>query len=120
MLFRPSLGPVRHRFLALGLAVLISAAAFAPALIAGLGPGTGDGAAPGVGAHESALPAYTGGYGYDPATSTMTDLDGFKYSYLPDGIIKLVLPWGHTTYFSFGLTASYLGVAQQVTALSYT
>ena len=112
---------MRHRFLSLGLAVLISAAAFAPALLAlELGSGTDDGAAPGVGAHASALPAYTGGYGYDPATSTMTDLNGFKYSYLPDGIIKLVLPWGYTTYFSFGLTASYLGVPQKVTALSYT
>jgi hypothetical protein len=67
-----------------------------------------------------ALPAYTGGYGYDPATATMTDHNGFEYSYLPDGIIRLVLPWGYTTYFSYGLTASYLGTPQKVTALSYT
>ena len=71
-------------------------------------------------ARTTALPTYTGGYGYDQATATMTDHNGFEYSYLPDGIIKLVLPWGYTTYFSFGLTASYLGVAQKVTALSYT
>jgi len=69
---------------------------------------------------SSSLPVYTGGYGYDVSTATMTDHNGFEYSYLPDGIIKLVLPWGYTTYFSFGLTASYLGVAQRVTALSYT
>jgi len=71
-------------------------------------------------ARTTALPTYTGGYGYDQATATMTDHNGFEYSYLPDGIIKLVLPWGYTTYFSFGLTASYLGVAQKVTAVSYT
>jgi hypothetical protein len=71
-------------------------------------------------ARTTALPTYTGGYGYDQATATMTDHNGFKYSYMPDGVIKLVLPWGYTTYFSFGMTASYLGVAQKVTALSYT
>ena len=60
------------------------------------------------------------GYGYDPATATFVDHNGFAYSYLPDGVIKLVLPWGYTTYFSYGLTGTYLGVAQKVTALSYT
>ena len=72
-------------------------------------------------ATEAAVPEIAAdGYGYDPATATFVDHNGFKYSYLPDGIIKLVLPWGYTTYFSFGMTASYLGVAQKVTALSYT
>jgi hypothetical protein len=67
-----------------------------------------------------AIPVASDGYGYDPATATFVDHNGFQYSYLPDGVIKLVLPWGYTTYFSFGLTATYLGVQQKVTALSYT
>ena len=66
------------------------------------------------------LPAYDGGYGYDPATATMYDHNGFGYSYMPDGIIRLALPWGYVTYFSFALTASYLGVPAQRTALDYT
>ena len=51
---------------------------------------------------------------------TMTDHNGFEYSYQPDGIIKLVLPWGYTTYFSFGLTGTYLGTPAIRTALDYT
>jgi len=30
------------------------------------------------------------------------------------------LPWGYVTYFSFGLTGSYLGIPQKVSALDYT
>lgn len=67
-----------------------------------------------------AIPEYTSGYGFDSDAMTMYDHNGFAYSYMPDGIIKLVLPWGYTTYFSFGLTGAYLGVAQKITALSYT
>jgi hypothetical protein len=67
-----------------------------------------------------AIPMYDGGYGYDASTMTMYDHNGFAYSYLPDGIIKLALPWGYVTYFSFGMTGSYLGVAQKVSALDYT
>lgn len=67
-----------------------------------------------------ALPDYNGGYGYDAPNSTMYDHNGFAYSYLPDGIIKLELPWGYTTYFSYGITASYLGTPIQRTALDYT
>jgi len=66
------------------------------------------------------LPAYDGGYGYDSVTATMYDHNGFAYSYLPDGIIRLTLPWGYVTYFSFGLTGSYLGIPQKVSALDYT
>ncbi len=66
------------------------------------------------------VPDYLGGYGYDPATATMTDHNGFQYSYMPDGIIRLGLPWGYTTYFSFGLQGYYGGVLAQRTALDYT
>lgn len=65
-------------------------------------------------------PRAADGYGYDPATATFVDHNGFAYSYLPDGVVRLVLPWGYTTYFSYGLTGTYLGVAQKVTALSYS
>ena len=51
------------------------------------------------------LPSYEDGYGYDPQTGVMEDHNGFQYSYLPDGIIRLALPWGYTTHFSFGLVA---------------
>ncbi|MBN2223036.1 MAG: hypothetical protein JW765_00015, partial [Deltaproteobacteria bacterium] len=66
------------------------------------------------------MPEYQGGYGYDPATATMTDHNGFQYSYMPDGIIRLELPWGYTTFFSFGLQGYYGGVLAQRTALDYT
>jgi len=59
-------------------------------------------------------------YGYDSATSTMTDHNGFEYSYQADGIIKLVLPWGYTTHFSYGFQASYNGETIQRTALDYS
>ena len=65
-------------------------------------------------------PDYVSGYGFYPVTQTMEDTNGFRYSYQDDGIIKLDLPWGYTTYFSFGLTADYLGSPEQRTALDYT
>ena len=65
-------------------------------------------------------PDYVDGYGFDPLTQTMEDTNGFRYSYQPDGIVQLDLPWGYTTYFSFGLTADYLGSPEQRTALDYT
>lgn len=71
-------------------------------------------------AGASFIPPYDGGYGYDPATATMYDHNGFAYSYLPDGIIRLELPWGYTTYLSFGLRGYYSGVLTQRTALDYT
>ena len=60
------------------------------------------------------------GYGFDPLTATMTDHNGFEYSYRPDGVIQLTLPWGYTTYFSFGMTATYLGSPAIRTALDYS
>ena len=65
-------------------------------------------------------PEYVLGYGFDPLTQTMEDTNGFRYSYQPDGIVQLDLPWGYTTYFSFGLTADYLGSPEMRTALNYT
>lgn len=65
-------------------------------------------------------PDYVSGYGFDPLTQTMQDTNGFRYSYQPDGIIQLDLPWGYTTHFSFGLTADYLGSPEKRTALDYT
>ena len=65
-------------------------------------------------------PVYVDGYGFDPLTQTMEDTNGFRYSYQPDGIVQLDLPWGYTTYFSFGLTADYLGSPEMRTALDYT
>ncbi len=64
-------------------------------------------------------PDYTDGYGYDPQTGVMQDTNGFRYSYLPDGIVRLDLPWGYTTHFSFGLTADYQGSPEKRTALDY-
>ena len=71
-------------------------------------------------ASASPIPEYTDGYGYNNDTQVMHDTNGFKYSYQPDGIVKLVLPWGYTTHFSFGLTGDYLGVPQVKTALDYS
>ncbi len=97
------------------------AAAFilAASVVAQLSPFVFDATAP-TPAVAEVLPAFEGGYGYDPATATMYDHNGFAYSYQPDGVMKLVLPWGYTTYFSFGLTGDYLGVPQERTALDYT
>lgn len=64
-------------------------------------------------------PEYAGGYGFDPQTGVMEDSNGFRYSYLPDGVVRLDLPWGYTTHFSFGLTADYLGSPEIRTALDY-
>ena len=66
------------------------------------------------------IPLYEDGYGYDNETGIMQDTNGFQYSYQADGIVKLVLPWGYTTHFSFGLTGNYLGVPQIKTALDYS
>ena len=65
-------------------------------------------------------PDYEGGYGFDSQTGVMEDTNGFRYSYQPDGIVKLELPWGYTTHFSFGLTAEYLDNPEQRTALDYS
>ena len=62
---------------------------------------------------------YDDGYGYDNDTGIMEDNNGFQYSYQPDGIVRLVLPWGYTTHFSFGLTGDHLGTSQIRTALDY-
>ena len=70
-------------------------------------------------ASASPIPEYTDGYGYNNDTQVMHDTNGFQYSYQVDGIVKLVLPWGYTTHFSFGLTGDYLGVPQIKTALDY-
>ncbi|OGN87475.1 MAG: hypothetical protein A2Z74_04715 [Chloroflexi bacterium RBG_13_46_9] len=71
-------------------------------------------------ASAQAIPSYSGGYGFDNETMTMYDHNGFAYSYMPDGIIKLTLPWGYVTYFSFGMTATYSGVPAIRTALDYS
>ena len=71
-------------------------------------------------ASGSTIPEYQDGYGYDNETGIMQDTNGFQYSYQADGIVKMVLPWGYTTHFSFGLTGDYLGVPQVKTALDYS
>lgn len=79
-----------------------------------------DGSEPLDGAIAAIPPDYVGGYGFDPQTQTMEDTNGFRYSYQPDGVVRLDLPWGYTTHFSFGLTADYLGSPEKRTALDYT